>query len=148
MPNQQPQSLKEVIHKKSVQKKQEAKGLSPIGQLDNRTIGEGSTAGYQSQAPTAPEADELLDNRTSSKSRSRNQMLNFEIDEFICQLLDEQMIDDNFVAYYAKACHTLGISTINRLRINAMNGNNPQRLFAYKVKGALQLHFKRQYLKS
>ena len=144
-----PESIQELFHKKKESnKKQYAKGQSPIDQLDNRTIGEGSTQGYETQEAPAPEVEGLLHNRNEAKSRTRNQIINFEIDEFLFNLLNEGLIEAEFVSYYAKACHTLGIPMVNRLAINARNGNQPTRLFAYKVKGALQLHYKQLYLNS
>ena len=139
-------SIQQLIHKKKeAKKKQEAKGQSPIDQLDNRTIGEGSTVDFNSQAPITPEVEEQQDNRQAQASRTRTQVINFEIDEFLFNLLNEGLIAEEFMAYYAKACHTLGIATMNRLAINARNGTTPQKLYAYKVKGAMTLHYKRIY---
>lgn len=137
----QPESLSEVIHKKEA-KKLKAKGLSPVVPMDNSTIG----LGYHSrQEPVAPEVEGQQDNRQAKVARTRNQLKNFEIDEYLYELINQGMIDERFVPFYAKACHVLGIQTINRLKVNAFNGNNPQKLFAYKVKGALQLHYKQEF---
>lgn len=136
----QPTSLDQIIHKeKEAKRKLKAKGLSPIEPMDNSTIG----LGYHSrQEPLEQGSVEQAD-----VARTRNQLKNFEIDEYLYQLINEGVIDERFVPFYAKACHQLGIPTVNRLKINAMNGKDRQKLFAYKVKGALQLHYKREYEK-
>lgn len=137
-------SIREVIHKKSNQKKQKVKGQLPNGLLDNRTIGEGSTQKPTSQEVIEPYADVQSD-KGVNVPQTRNQRINFEIDEFLYGLELEGLIQTQYVAWYAKACHNLGISTVNRLAINARNGKEPTKLFAYKVKGALTTHFKRQF---
>ena len=136
----QPESLQDIFHKeKEAKRKLKTKGQSPIDPLDNRTIG----LGYHSrQVPNAPEVEGQEDSRLA---RTRNQLKNFEIDEYLYQLINEGMIDEKFTPFYAKACHVLGISTINRLKVNAYNSNDKQKLFAYKVKGALQLYYKQEY---
>lgn len=134
------ESIADVFHKeKEAKRKQKAKGLLPIVPMDYRTIGLGY---HNSQEAIAPE---VIDQKDSRQARTRDQLKNFEIDECLQNLLMEQMIDEKFLPFYAKACHVLGINTINRLKINAYNGDNKQKLFAYKVKGALQLHFKREF---
>lgn len=141
-----PHSVAEVIHKKKeAKKKQETKGQLSVGQLDNRTIGKNSTEEIISQPTIITEVNRLQDNRQEEKSRTRNQINNIEIDEQLQQLMIEGMIEVQFMPYYAKACHVLGIATVNALAINARNGRAPARLFAYKVKGAMSLHFKRAY---
>lgn len=138
-----PESIETIFHKKKeAKKKLKAKGQLPVGPLDNSTIG----LGYHSRQEVKEQGSvELPDNRQSDVERTRNQLKNFEIDEYLNQLIMEQMIDERFVPFYAKACHTLGIQTVNRLKINSVNGNNRQKLFAYKVKGAMQLHFKQEF---
>lgn len=138
------ESMDEIlIHKKKeAKKKQKAKGLLPIAY---RTKGEGSTKLHETQQSIAPEVKGQLDNRNSDKSRTRTQILNSQIDTFINELLMEELITDSYLPYYAKACHLLGIATLHRLAINARNGLQPQKLFAYKVKGAMSLHYKQTY---
>lgn len=137
------ESLESFFHKeKEAKRKLKAKGLSPIGLKDNRTIG----LGYHSrQVAEAPGVEGQKVNRPKDLERTRNQLKNFEIDEYLFQLINEGMIDERFVPFYAKACHVLGIQTINRLKINAFNGKDRQKLFAYKVKGAMQLHYKQEF---
>jgi hypothetical protein len=134
-------SINEVIHKK-VTKKLKAKGLSPVVPMANSPIG----LGYHSRQEAIQQGSvEQPDTRQPDQARTRNQRINHDIDEYLEQLISSEMIDESFVPFYAKACHKLGISTINRLRLNALNGTNPQKLFAYKVKGALQSQAKREF---
>jgi hypothetical protein len=135
------ESINEVIHKKEA-KKLKAKGLSPIDPLAHRTIGLGY---HTSQAATEQASEDPLPDPLSAQVRTRNQRINFDIDSFLEQLIMAEMIDERFVPFYAKACHQLGLATVNRLQINALNGKNPQKLFAYKVKGALQSQAKREF---
>ncbi len=122
-----------IIHKKKeAKKKQKAKGQLPIGSR------EGSTQSNQRQEKSATGVAERL----AAKERIRNQILNQEIDRFLNTLFNEGIASEKFGAWYAKCCHQLGIKEVNRLAVNARNGNDPQRLFSYKLKGALQLHYK------
>lgn len=139
-PRSKPDSLGEIIHKKKeAKKKQKTKGLLSI---DNR---KGSTPKVESQQFNRTEVRTLLDNRQEQTSRTRNQIKNQEIDEQLFSWLSEGLIAEQYMGFFAKACHTLGTTKMNELAINSRNGKQPQRLFAYKVKGAIQLHFKRQY---
>lgn len=135
-----------IIHKESNQRKLKTKGLMPIDLSDYRTIGKNSTQGNETQGAIVQEVEGSLDNREQRLARTRTQLKNIEIDEFLYDLVSINIIDVKFIPFYAKACHVLGISKINQLKVNALNGDKPQNLFAYKVKGAMQLHFKREYL--
>lgn len=139
-------SLASVIHKKKeAKKKQKTEGQSPIG---NRTTGEGITGPVKTQEAIPPlsKGQKAKRPKDNNVERTRNQILNQEIDDFLYDLLSEGLIDDNnYIAFYAKACHTLGISTVNRIAVNSRNGKEPSKLFAYKTKGALNLHFKRKF---
>lgn len=144
----QPESIAKVIHnKKEAKKKQKANSLKPIDLKDNRTIGEGSTEYINSQMSDAPEVEGLSDNRSDKPSRTRNQIKNFQIDELLYGMIDEGLIDPKYMGFFAKACHQLGTSKVNMIAINSRNGLTPQKLFAYKIKGALSLHYKREYNK-
>lgn len=141
------QDLHEIVKlkEKEAKRKQKVKGLMPIGLTDKRTIGEGSTQHYDNQMPIAPEVNDLHDHRLKKKARLTRQLKNFEIDEFLFICSNQGLIATGFEAYFAKACHTLGLERIARLKHQSLEGREPQKLFAYKVKGALQLHFKRIY---
>lgn len=126
-------SLGEIIHKESSKEKQNAKGLLAIGQKEN-------TARHTQLQVANSQKDKTL-----SKHRLAKLRINAEIDEFLHSLLLDGMIDEQYWPWHAKACHILGIPLCNRLAINARNGANSQRLYASKIKGALQLKAKRQY---
>lgn len=144
--SQQPDSIAKIIHKKKeAKKKQKVKGLSSVGQLSNRTIGEGSTQQSNTQMSKVTEVEGQQYNREQSASRTRNQIINIQIDELLFNWCCEGLISEDYMAYYAKACHTLGLDYVNRLAINSRTGRNPQGLFAVKVKGAMSLHFKRKF---
>jgi hypothetical protein len=137
------ENIGDIIHKeKEAKRKLKTKGLLPIEPMDYRTIGLGY---HTSQVAEAPEVEGQMAERQLGIAQSRQQLLNFEIDEYLHDLIIEGMITEKFQPFYAKACHVLGIKTMNRLKVNAYNGNDKQKLFAYKVKGAMQLHFKRQF---
>jgi hypothetical protein len=140
------ESIDNIIHKeKEPKRKLKTKGLLSIGQLDYRTVGKNSTSENKTQQAKVTEVTTLQDNRNINIATTRNQMLNYQIDEFLEELLMDKMISEQFLPFYAKACHKLGITTVNRLRVNALNGNDKQKLFAYKVKGALQIYYKREF---
>lgn len=139
-------SLSEVIHKKEA-KKLKAKGQLPVEPMDSST----DVLGYHSrQEPTEQGSIEQPFNsqKAAKAERSRTQMKNFQIDEYLQELVMSGMINERFVPFYAKACHKLGVSKVNQLKINTLASpklKDKQRLFAYKVKGALQLHEKTAY---
>lgn len=130
----------EVIHKeKEAKRKLKAKGLLANGLLDYRTIGLGYHTRQEATEQGTIEQPDIRQPQTAA------QLKNFEIDEYLYGLVMEDMITEQFIPFYAKACHQLGLPTVNRLKINALNGKDKQKLFAYKIKGALQLHYKRQF---
>ncbi len=72
---------------------------------------------------------------------------NAEIDDFIRILVLDGMIDVNFTAWHAKCIHLLGMQEYNQILIQARgaDANKPPQLFAFKLKGALQLQAKREF---
>lgn len=70
---------------------------------------------------------------------------NAELDQYLLSLLMEGIIDEAFWKWHAKAIHTLGLSTYNRIVIVARDGDHPTKLLSYMVKGALQLKAKQQF---
>jgi hypothetical protein len=134
------ESLDEVFHKERSKENLKIKGLKPLDQRQNAKVPkEGSKHQGQMQMSNSQQTKDLSKHRLS-KLRS-----NAEIDEFLHNLLMEDMINDEYWNFHAKAVHTLGIARCNRLAINARNGYNKQSLYATKIKGALQLHAKQQF---
>lgn len=136
-----PENIREVIHKESSKEKLNAKGLMPLGKTPQaKGLKEGITGQAQEQMSNAQQSK-----GENSRYRLEKMRKNSEIDSFLTQLLMEGMINQEYWSFHAKAVHTLGINLCNQLAINARNGANSQRLYAYKIKGALQVHFKAEY---
>lgn len=137
------QTIKEVIHKKKeAKKKQQVTGQLPARQLDNWTTGKNTPTNDISQSELLTEVAGQQDNRTVSVSRLKRQLHNSEIDEFLFCLIKEGIANPAFSDWYAKCIHTLGLNEVNRLVINSRNGKQPSRLLSFKLKGAMQLHYK------
>lgn len=134
-------SLNGFIHKERSKENLNAKGLKPLGYRPQaKELKEGSTGDTQQQM-----SNEQQTKGEQSKYRRAKQRQNAEIDNFLHQLLMEGLINSEYWNFHAKAAHTLGISFCNRIAINARNGLNSQRLYAHKIKGALELHYKQSY---
>ncbi len=146
--SEQPESLKEVFHKEKKQKKTTDKRSDVNSPLDNSTNVQGSTA-----VNSISEQLHKHQNRQKSiahkalEQRERNTKLlaNAEIDEHLSEWVNVGLTSQAFVPWVAKCCHTLGLSKVNHLAINARNGKTPDRLFASMLKAAMQLHFKREF---
>lgn len=128
-------SLNEVIHKESNKEKQKSKELKAIGLKEN------STSLIQRQLSN----EQQTKDKSISKHRLKKQRLNSEIDQYLNSLLIEGMITQQYWNFHAKACHVLGVALCNQLAINARTGLNSQRLYAFKIKGAMQLHHKQLF---
>lgn len=76
-----------------------------------------------------------------ARIRSRK---NAEIDEFLISLLMEGLIDEAYWKFHTKCVHTLGLRTYNQLVVEARSGRIPKNLLAFKLKGAIELHYKKQ----
>ena len=77
----------------------------------------------------------------AARIRSRK---NAEIDEFLMQLLMTGLIDEAYWKFHTKCVHTLGLQQYNQLVVEARSGRIPKNLLAFKLKGAMELHFKKQ----
>lgn len=134
-------SLKQVIHKESSKENLNAKGLKPLGQTPQaKGLKENTPVHTQMQMSNGQQTKGEL-----SKHRLKQMRLNAQIDEFLTQLFMDGMIRQEYWSFHAKACHTLGVPLCNQLAINARNGANSQRLYAYKIKGALQLKAQQEF---
>jgi hypothetical protein len=92
-----------------------------------------------------PNAQHAEGTKHLSKYRLEKLRKNSEIDHFLFKLMELGLINEQYWAFHAKAIHTLGVQFCNRLAINALNGKTPQQLYAVKIKGALQVHYKEQF---
>lgn len=73
-----------------------------------------------------------------------NARKNAEIDEYLLELLMTDMIDESFWKFHTKCIHVLGLSRYNTLVIESRDGRKPKHLLAFKLKGALELHYKKK----
>lgn len=138
------ESLGEVIHKrKEAKEKQEDRRLLPDEQLSICTNGEGSTTDVQSQTDNTTEVQY---NKSGKKSSNKQLIASAQIDEYLLELVMDDIIDPTYTAWVAKCCYALGIQVVNRLVISARSGREPKKLLAFKLKAAMKLHYKRQYL--
>lgn len=79
------------------------------------------------------------------KSNTRiNARKNAEIDEYLLGLLMTDLIDESYWKFHTKCLHVIGLQRYNTLVIEARAGRNPKHLLAFKLKGALELHYKKQ----
>jgi hypothetical protein len=140
------ESIDQVIHRKKEPKK-ETKDIRSIG---NRTVAKSSTQILlvNSQLNNNSTHKSIGQQDAITKARRHAALKNAEIDEYLNDLVIEGMLHPNFISWGAKCIHTLGLQKVNIIVINARNGNDRQRLLAVKLKGAMQLHFKRQYFET
>lgn len=135
-------SIRDIIHKERSKEKPKTKGLKALDQRPQaKGLKEGSTV--QSQMPMSNE--QQTKGEQLSKYRLEKLRKNSEIDNYLYGLLNENLINIEYWSFHAKAVHTLGINFCNMLAINARNGSKPQQLYAFKIKGAMQVHYKRLF---
>lgn len=138
-----PESIGRIFHKESSKEKLKTKGLMPLGKRKGERLKENTKVHSQMQMPNVQQTKgEQHINRELSSYRLEKLRKNAEIDSFLEQLLTENIINKDYFAFHAKAIHTLGLPACRKIYIQSLNGETPQRLYAYKIKGALQLHFK------
>lgn len=155
------ESLNDFIHRKKVAKKeQQATDQLAVGQqaTGNRTAGSRVAEPVNSQSPlldavekaTAnqqPAADQL-EQQAAGRARTRAQLENDEIDAYLYGLASEGLVNLAFNGWYAKVIHTLGLQRVNMIVVNVRQTQkctSPQKLLSYKLKGALNVHFKAVY---
>lgn len=145
---QRVESLAEVIHKEKKQKKTTDKRSIDHSLSDSSSVVQGSTT-----VKSLPEqlAEHEIRQKSIGQERlqrvevNRRQMRNIEIDEHLHGWVMEGLVNPDYATWVAKACHVLGLETVNRLAINARNGKQPQRLFSSLLKGHMNLKAKRDY---
>lgn len=84
------------------------------------------------------------DRKQQLRVRSRK---NAEIDERLLSLVMEGLIDEDYWKFHTKCVYVLGIQKYNQLVIESREGKKPKHLLAFKLKGALELHYKKQIFK-
>lgn len=141
-------SLDKLIHKEKNQKKTTDKRSVVDSLSDSSTVVKGSTP-----VKSLPEQLEEHQNRQLSRGqkglaereKSLKRERNIMIDEHLHGWLMEGLVNPDYATWVARACHTLGLETVNRLAINARNGKQPQRLFSSLLKGHMNLKAKQDY---
>jgi hypothetical protein len=160
-PQKRTESIQEVIHRKKVPKKeQQATSQLAVGQqaTGNRTAGSRVAQRVNESTPLLPEVELATDNQrlaadqleqpATGRARTRAQLVNDEIDTYLYGLVAEGLVNLAFNGWYAKVIHALGIQRVNMIVINVRQTQkctNPQKLLSYKLKGALNQHYKLMY---
>lgn len=135
----QPESIGSFIHKESSKEKLKTKGLKP---LDQRQQTKGLKENSTGKSLMQTSIEQQTKGEHLSKHRLEKLRKNSEIDQFLFKLMEMGLINEAYWSFHAKAIHTLGIQFCNRLAINSLNGTTPQKLYATKIKGAMQVHYK------
>lgn len=130
-----------VFHKESSKENQRKRPIAnrPID-LKGR-VAHMATNGNSETQPMANDGPIGDDRKSNSRINARK---NQEIDEYLLPLLMEGMIAEDYWKFHTKAIYTLGLDRYNQLVIESREGKSPQKLLAWKVKGAIELHFKKQ----
>lgn len=131
-------------HSSGFPQRKEAKENKRQKPIAYRTVAKGSTH----ISIVNSQHNNIIDNKSIGKQAAGKRsaaIKNAEIDEYIRTLVMEGIVDQRFTAWVAKCIHTLSLRTVNELVVNARNGNDKQKLLAYKLNGALRLHHKNKY---
>jgi hypothetical protein len=140
-----------VFHKEKSTKKENTKGQLPIGQLYNRTIGEGSTPDTKVNS-----INDTIDNSSQDPERHKRQRKASEIDDYLFSLVMDGLVAEDFISWHAYCLYTLGHEryhavvldlrrSVERGQLSGKIVTSPMKLFAYKLKGRLQLHARQQF---
>lgn len=132
-------NLAEVFHKESSKENKRPKALS-LKDKSFRVAKDVSKDNSKSDERPKPQAQQA---QTRLNARR-----NAEIDDFLISLVMEGIIDEAYWKFHTKCVYTLGLDRYNQLLIEARAGRTPKNLFAFKLKGSLELHFKKQIYKS
>ena len=88
-------------------------------------------------AKSSKDASQTDENRVRSRK-------NAEIDTALLRLLMDDMIDKPYWKFHTKCAHVLGLQYYIQLANESRDGRKPKNLFAFKLKGAIELHYKEQ----
>lgn len=141
-------SLDKVFHKESNQRKTTDKRSTDNRTIDYSTVVKGNTVvnSISEQIEVHQNRHQALgQKKLADKERNHKQLRNLEIDGHLHGWIMEGLVDQAYMAWVARCCHTLGLETVNRLAINARNGKYPQRLFSSLLKGSMNLKAKQDY---
>ncbi len=139
-------TIGEVIHKrKEAKEKQRDKGHLPYVQMDNSTNGYDTTAVNTELSNTEEQSSTVQDNKRADLPKNKQLLQSAAIDEYLLELVMDDVIDPQFTPWVAKCCYALTVPVVNRLVISARAGREPKKLLAFKLKAAMQLHHKRVF---
>lgn len=138
-------SMQQILKEKEAKRNSKALSLK-----DKRTKGsKGSKAGDRvTQMSNADKREQKANKRAQELvqiSRSRS-LQAAEIDEYLIGLVMSGMIDEGYWKFHTKCVYTLGFQNYHQLVIEARSGNKPRNLLAFKLKGAITLHYKKKYI--
>ncbi len=131
--------------------KEKTKVQQPIAHsaIGNSTIGrvaQPSSAGEQQIQANDPK-QLAIDQSAQAKAERRARSIKAqEIDDYVFRLVIEGLVSEDYQPFMASACTLLGLQRVNHIVIQVKQGQNirePQRLLAWKIKAAVQLHHKR-----
>lgn len=144
-------------------KRKEAKEKTKVQQpIANRSIGYrtiGRVAQLSSPIQTKVEPQvkatvpkqQTIDESSLAKAERRARSIKaLEIDNYVMNLVIEGLVAEEYFQRAAKVCTVLGLQYVNRMVLQVRNatcdpnkGQSKQKLLAWKMNGALQLHYKR-----
>ena len=124
------------IHKESSKENKRPKALSLKDKSFSRVAQRNPIGNSKSN-----QTQKSLAERTQTRLNARK---NAEIDDYLISLLMEGIIDELYWKFHTKCVYTLSLASYNQLVVEARSGRNPKHLLAFKLKGAIELHYKKQ----
>lgn len=129
------ENSREFIHKESSKENKRPKALS----LKDKSFK------IHDHIPNGNSKSDITQMPTARKMQTRlNARKNAEIDDYLISLLMEGIIDEAYWKFHTKCIYTLSHERYNQLVIEARSGRNPKHLLAFKLKGSMELHYKKQ----
>lgn len=137
------ESIKDMLANRELSTKKEAKKTEDKALSLKERKGKVRVAQPMPKHNSESELNADADSQKGSEGRIRSRK-NAEIDEYLMDLLMNNLIDEAYWKFHTKCVHTLGLAQYNQLVIESRAGRNPKHLLAFKLKGAVELHFKKQ----
>jgi hypothetical protein len=102
------------------------------------------------QMATVPQ-QQAIDDSPQAKAERRSQSIKaLEIDDYVMNLVMEGLVAEDYFQRAAHVCTVLGLQRVNYFVLQARQavcdpkkGQSKQKLLAWKMNGAMQLHYKR-----
>lgn len=148
-------SLNDIIHKEEKEpKRRNTKDHMTNVQMDICTD-EGST--HDSLVKRTMDTKDISSQATTPQHIQARK--DIEIDQYIFELITQGLVSHQFKAYHCKVIYAIGLDRYNVLVLDVRDAvsrgkegtgrrvENPAALLSYKAQGAMQLHFKRQWVR-